>query len=102
VGHMGLPMAANLVKAGHEVIAFDLVPELRDAAAKEGATAVDNAEQAVQGAEVIISMLPSAKAVIGLYLGDNGILSKIDKSALIIDCSTIDADTSRMMAEKAA
>lgn len=101
VGHMGGPMAANLVKAGHDVTVFDLVAELRDAAAKQGAKAVDDPAQAVAGAEVIISMLPSGKAVTGLYLGDNGILSLIDKKALIIDCSTIDADTSRKVAAEA-
>lgn len=101
VGHMGGPMAANLVRAGHEVTAFDLVPALREAAAKDGATAVATAREAVEGAELIISMLPSGKAVTGLYLGDDGILSLIDQQALIIDCSTIDAATSRTVAEAA-
>ncbi|WP_348677460.1 3-hydroxyisobutyrate dehydrogenase [Alcanivorax profundi] len=95
VGHMGGPMAANLVKAGHEVIAFDLVPELLNAAVEQGAKAADSAAQAVQGADVVISMLPSAGAVRGLYLGEAGVLKHIDASALIIDCSTIDADTAR-------
>ena len=98
VGHMGSPMAANLVKAGHEVIAFDLVPELLNAAVEQGAKAADSAAQAVQGADVVISMLPSAGAVRGLYLGEAGVLKHIDASALIIDCSTIDADTAREVA----
>ncbi|ERP89601.1 3-hydroxyisobutyrate dehydrogenase [Alcanivorax sp. P2S70] len=98
VGHMGGPMAANLVKAGHEVIAFDLVPELLNAAVEQGAKAADSAAQAVQGADVVISMLPSAGAVRGLYLGEAGVLKHIDASALIIDCSTIDADTAREVA----
>ncbi len=98
VGHMGGPMAANLVKAGHEVVAFDLVPELLQAAVKDGAKEAASASEAVQGAEVVVSMLPSAGAVRGLYLGENGVLPHIDKSALIIDCSTIDADTARDVA----
>lgn len=95
VGHMGGPMAVNLVKAGHEVHAFDLVPALLEAVAKDGVTVAVSAQAAIAGAEAVISMLPSAAAVKGLYLGANGILDKIDKSALIIDSSTIDADTSR-------
>ena len=98
VGHMGGPMAANLVKAGHEVIAFDLVPELLNAAVEQGAKAADSAAQAVQGADVVISMLPSAGAVRGLYLGEAGVLKHIDACGLIIDCSTIDADTAREVA----
>ena len=65
---------------------------------KEGAQAASSAAQAVQGAEVVVSMLPSAGAVRGLYLGDDGVLQQIDESALIIDCSTIDADTARDVA----
>lgn len=101
VGNMGGPMAANLVKAGHDVTVFDLVPALCEAAAAQGATVVDNPGRAVADAEVVISMLPSAKAVTGLYLGDDGILPLIDKSTLIIDCSTIDAATSRKVAQVA-
>jgi 3-hydroxyisobutyrate dehydrogenase len=95
VGHMGGPMAANLVKAGHEVVAFDLMPALLETVVQEGAKAASSAVDAVAGVDVVVSMLPSAGAVRGLYLGDNGVLQHIDKSALIIDCSTIDADTAR-------
>lgn len=102
VGHMGGPMAANLVKAGHDVTAFDLVPELREAARAFGASVVSDAQAACSSADLVISMLPSAKAVTGLYLGDNGILPHIDKSTLVIDCSTIDADTSRQVETAAA
>jgi len=103
LGNMGGPMAANLVKAGHEVAAFDLVPALLAAAVNDGVKAAESAAEAVQGADVIVSMLPSAAAVRGLYLGardreDGGVLQHIDKSALIIDCSTIDADTARDVA----
>ncbi len=98
VGHMGGPMAANLVKAGHEVTVFDLVPELLQAAVNDGASAASSAAEAVRDADVVVSMLPSAAAVRGLYLGDDGVLPHIDTRALIIDCSTIDADTARDVA----
>lgn len=102
VGNMGGPMAANLAAAGHEVVAFDLLPDLLKAVEENGVHTTDSPTRAVQGAEVVISMLPSAAAVTGLYLGDDGLLPDIDPNALIIDCSTIDADTSRRVAEAAA
>lgn len=102
VGNMGGPMAINLVKAGHEVTAYDLVPALLEAVAAEGVTTARSAAEALDGAELVISMLPSGKAVSGLYLGEDGILTRIDKKALIVDCSTIDAATSRRVAAIAA
>lgn len=102
VGNMGGPMAANLAAAGHDVTAFDLVPALRVAAEESGVHTTDTPADALTGAEVVISMLPSAAAVTGLYLGDDGILPGIEPGALIIDCSTIDAATSRRVAEAAA
>ncbi|MCB1837495.1 MAG: 3-hydroxyisobutyrate dehydrogenase [Alcanivoracaceae bacterium] len=98
LGHMGGPMAANLVKAGYTVTAFDLVPALLDAAVEQGAQRGATPADTVANAEVVISMLPSGRAVEGLYLGDNGILDAIPESALIIDCSTIDVDTARRVA----
>lgn len=102
LGHMGGPMAANLVKAGHQVTAFDLVTALLDAAVEQGAQRGATPAETVANAEVVISMLPSGRAVEGLYLGDNGILDAIPDSALIIDCSTIDVDTARRVAGVAA
>lgn len=102
VGNMGAPMAANLLKAGHRLTVFDLQAALMAPLVEAGAAAAASAQQAVQGAEVVISMLPSARAVTGLYLGDNGILSHIGREALIIDCSTIDASTARQVAAQAA
>src|SRR5690606_28299456 len=102
LGHMGGPMAANLVRAGHTVTAFDLVPALLDAVVEQGAQRGATPAETVANAEVVISMLPSGRAVEGLYLGDNGILDAIPESALIIDCSTIDVDTARRVAGVAA
>ena len=101
LGNMGGPMAHNLLKAGHSLTVFDLQEPLMAPLAEAGARAAESAQQAVQGAEVVISMLPSARAVIGLYLGDRGILADIDQQALIIDCSTIDAASAREVAEQA-
>ena len=59
LGNMGGPMAANLVKAGHKVVAFDLVGALRNQAKSDGAAIADSAPAAVKGAEVVITMLPA-------------------------------------------
>ena len=101
LGNMGGPMAANLVKAGHSVRAFDLVQAALDDFAKVGGVAVSSASAAVIGAEVVISMLPAGQHVASLYLGDEeaegGLLKLITKAALVIDSSTIDAQTSRQV-----
>ena len=67
LGNMGGPMAANLVKAGHKVIAFDLVEASRDAAKADGAAIADSAVAAVKGADVVITMLPAGKHVLSVW-----------------------------------
>lgn len=101
LGHMGGPMAANLLTAGHELMVYDLQPALIEALVAKGAIAVQSPREAVAGAEVVISMLPSSAAVASLYLGEHGILDAIAAGALIIDCSTIDAATARRVAAAA-
>ncbi|WP_434030835.1 3-hydroxyisobutyrate dehydrogenase [[Pseudomonas] boreopolis] len=98
LGNMGGPMAANLVKAGHAVHAYDLVPAALDAAVAAGASAAGSAQATLEGAEVVISMLPASRHVEGLYLGDDGILAGIPAGALVIDCSTIAPATARKVA----
>lgn len=95
LGNMGGPMAINLVKAGHSVAAFDLSEAALAQVKAEGATVAVSAADAVKGAEFIISMLPAGKHVLGLYLGEQGVAAQISKDALVIDCSTIDADSAR-------
>lgn len=97
LGNMGGPMAKNLVKAGHEVTVFDLVPEACADLEQAGASVADSAEAAVAGADYVITMLPAGKHVRATYLGDdgNGLLSKLDASTTVLDCSTIDAETAR-------
>ncbi|MDA7837872.1 3-hydroxyisobutyrate dehydrogenase [Candidatus Pelagibacter sp.] len=94
VGNMGNPMADQLVKAGQEVKAFDVSPEVIKIAKESGLNVVSTIDELLDGASTVISMLPEGKHVRSLYLGDKGILNKIPKECLIIDCSTIDIETS--------
>lgn len=101
LGHMGGPMALNLVKAGHQLSVFDLVPAAVQTLVDAGAQAASSAAEAVKDAEIVISMLPASKHVEGLYLGEHGLLSSIDSSALIIECSTIAPESARKVADAA-
>ncbi|GAB2483990.1 3-hydroxyisobutyrate dehydrogenase [Comamonas humi] len=104
LGNMGAPMAINLCKAGHQVKAFDLSKDACAKVAAEGAQIAASAQDAVQGAEVVISMLPASQHVKDLYLGtasQTGLLANIAEGALVIDCSTIAAATSQMVARAA-
>src|SRR5665213_1159195 len=99
LGNMGGPMAANLVKAGHEVIAFDLVEASRQQARADGATIADSATAAVKGADTVITMLPAGKHVISVW---TDVVPAMTKGALIIDCSTIDVESAKQAHELAA
>ncbi len=92
LGNMGNPMAANLVKAGHAVLGFDLVPENLTTAREHGITVMADAPAAVKEADVVITMLPAGKHVLSVY---DDIAPKAKKGALLIDCSTIDVDSAR-------
>src|SRR3954471_7111453 len=92
LGNMGGPMAANLVKAGHKVTAFDLVEASKNQARSDGAGIADSAAAAVKGAEVVITMLPAGKHVISVW---TDVVPSITKGALIIDCSTIDVESAK-------
>ncbi|MDP3847350.1 MAG: 3-hydroxyisobutyrate dehydrogenase [Pseudomonas sp.] len=102
LGHMGLPMARNLLKAGHQLSVFDLVASAVAELAAEGARAASSAADAVSGATVIISMLPASQHVEGLYLGDAGLLSQIAAGSLILECSTIAPESARKVHQAAA
>ncbi|MFI9406752.1 3-hydroxyisobutyrate dehydrogenase [Nocardia sp. NPDC052316] len=86
LGHMGAPMAANLVKAGYEVLAYDPVPAAQQRAAEDGATVVGTAAE-VADAGVVITMLPNGKLVLDVYAE---LLPAAKPGTLFIDCSTID------------
>ncbi|UFX42550.1 3-hydroxyisobutyrate dehydrogenase [Bradyrhizobium sp. 41S5] len=92
LGNMGGPMAANLVKAGHKVTAFDLVAASRDQARSDGAAIAESGVGAVKGADVVITMLPAGKHVLGVW---NEVLPAMAKGMLIIDCSTIDVESAK-------
>ncbi len=92
LGNMGNPMAANLVKAGHAVRGFDLVADNLATAKQNGVTVAANAAAAVEGAEVVITMLPAGKHVLAVYAE---LAPKAAKGALFIDSSTIDVDSAR-------
>jgi len=92
LGNMGGPMAANLVKAGHKVLGVDLVPALRDAAAKDGVTIASSAVEAVGQADVVVTMLPAGNAVLSVW---SEIAGAAKKGALLIDSSTIDVESAR-------
>ncbi|WP_394538425.1 3-hydroxyisobutyrate dehydrogenase [Lysobacter enzymogenes] len=102
LGHMGGRMAANLLKAGHELQVFDLVPAAVEAAVALGARAAASAAEAVDGAQVAISMLPASRHVEGLYLGEDGLLARLAPDALAIDCSTIAPASAQKVAAAAA
>ena len=101
VGNMGNPMAQQLVKAGQNVKVFDVSPDVIEIAKQSGLNVISSMEELLQGATTVISMLPEGKHVRSLYLGENGILKKISKSSLIIDCSTIDIETSLALGNEA-
>jgi 3-hydroxyisobutyrate dehydrogenase len=102
LGNMGLPMVRNLLKAGHEVIAFDVVARAVDAAATAGAGAARSAAEATAAAELVITMLPEGRHVREVYLGAGGVIAAVAEGVLLIDCSTIDVATARAVWQAAA
>jgi 3-hydroxyisobutyrate dehydrogenase len=98
LGHMGLPMAVNLVKAGHEIVGFDVVPAAIDAARDAGIPVADSGQDAAASAEVVITMFPSGRHVIDAYRGSAespGLLAVAASGTLFIDSSTIAVDEAR-------
>jgi 3-hydroxyisobutyrate dehydrogenase len=102
LGNMGGPMATNLVEAGHSVVVFDLSQAACGQLQEKGASVAASAAEAAVGMDYVISMLPAGKHVALTYLGDSGLLSKLDSTTTILDCSTIDAATARQVGEAAA
>jgi 3-hydroxyisobutyrate dehydrogenase len=102
LGNMGGPMAANLVKAGHEVMGFDLARPALDTFAQAGGKPAASPGQAVAKAEAVITMLPAGPQVAHVYTGKDGVLTAADKGALLVDSSTIDVATARAVGETAA
>lgn len=102
LGNMGRPMTANLVKAGHTVNGFDLMPEAVAAAVEHGVTAVKSIAEAVAGADIIFTMLPKGEHARAVYLEADGVLTNADAKTLLVDSSTIDFDSARALHSEAA
>lgn len=102
VGHMGGPMARNLMKAGHQVTVSD--PSAQNVALLTGQGAKQATDPATlaAGSEIIVSMLPSGKELRAVYLGNKGVVAHARAGALLIDCSTTDVDSARAVAKAAA
>lgn len=101
LGHMGLPMARNLLKAGFTLKVFDLVQAAIDELTREGALPASSALDALQDADVLVSMLPASRHVEGLYLGDNGLLAALKPGSLVLECSTIAPESARKVHQAA-
>ncbi|MEE9434602.1 MAG: 3-hydroxyisobutyrate dehydrogenase [Sphingorhabdus sp.] len=93
LGNMGGGMAANLVKAGHEVCAFDLAEAALENAKSNGCAVFTDAKQAVAGVDAVVAMLPNGKIVDAVFIGD--VIGHAPKGAALLDCSTIDVETAR-------
>ena len=99
LGNMGNPMAANLVKAGHHVVGFDLVAANLDVARGNNVEVAGDARAAAKDADAVITMLPAGKHVLSVY---EDIVPKAKEGALFIDCSTVDVDSARKAHQIAA
>lgn len=104
LGNMGGPMAINLAKAGYQVMAFDLSASALEKVREHGVRTAASARNAVEGADVVISMLPASRHVESLYLGSGsepGLLAAMREDALVIDCSTIAPASAQKVARAA-
>ncbi len=97
LGNMGTPMAANLVRAGHQVAGFDLSEPARASAAALGIDVVADAVQATEGAEIVFTMLPAGRHVQSVVSGPGGLLTQLRPGTLVVDSSTIDIYTARLL-----
>ncbi|MFB0835931.1 3-hydroxyisobutyrate dehydrogenase [Arthrobacter halodurans] len=97
LGHMGMPMAANLVAAGYDVVGYDVVPAAVEAAAERGVATAATAGEAAAGASVVLTMFPSGRHLLDAYrgVGEPGLLDAAPAGALFLDCSTINVDEAR-------
>ncbi|MGA8192386.1 MAG: 3-hydroxyisobutyrate dehydrogenase [Acetobacteraceae bacterium] len=102
LGNMGAPMAANLAKAGHRVIGYDINARAVQALTAAGGRAATSAAEATRGADVVITMLPAGEHVRDVWLHQGGLIEAVKSGApLLIDCSTIDVESARVVTEAA-
>lgn len=102
LGHMGLPMTANLVKAGHTVRGYDLDPKSLEKAAANGVEPMESIAQAVQGADAVFTMLPKGEHVRSVFEEPGGIFDSASTDTLLLDSSTVDLETSKWCHDQAA
>ncbi len=102
LGNMGAPMAANLLKAQHRIAGYDVVAAACATLAEEGGHVAGGVAEAAAAGDIVITMLPAGPQVREVYLGPDGVLAHARPGALLIDCSTIDVETARAVAEAAA
>ena len=103
IGNMGSPMAENLVKAGKSVKVFDASASMIEKAKEKKLEVAENLDELItKEVTTVITMLPEGKNSKEVYLGDNGIINKVSKNCLLIDCSTIDIQTSIEIGKKAS
>jgi 3-hydroxyisobutyrate dehydrogenase len=98
LGHMGNPMARNLLKHGHALRVYDVVPELLKKLTELGCEAATSPADCAKGVELVITMLPSSPHVKSVYTGEYGVLKGVKPGVMLIDSSTIDPLTSRDVA----
>ncbi len=101
LGNMGLPMAENLIKAGHTVRGFDVTKAAADNLAAAGGSVADTLAGACSDAEIVITMLPAGEHVRDVYLSAHGVLASVKDGTLLIDSSTIDVASARAVAAAA-
>jgi 3-hydroxyisobutyrate dehydrogenase len=101
LGNMGLPMAQNLIKAGHQVEGFDVFGSQVEKLVAAGGSAAETVKVAASRADVVITMLPSGKEAREVYLGEMGVLDTANPGTLLIDSSTIDVESARVIAAAA-
>ena len=101
LGNMGLPMALNLLKAGHEVMGFDLVQSQLEAFSAAGGSIAANANATAKDADIVITMLPASRHVEGLYLGEGDLIAHVQPKTLLVDCSTISPKVAQAVAAAA-
>ncbi|MDV5167586.1 3-hydroxyisobutyrate dehydrogenase [Photobacterium rosenbergii] len=105
LGNMGHPMVLNLLKAGCQVSVFDINTVAAESLKAEGAAVASTMEECVKGAETVMTMLPAGEHVRAVYLGDHdggiGLLRMVDEGTFLIDSSTIDPASARLVAQEA-
>ena len=101
LGNMGNGMCANLVQAGYQTRAYDLSKPAVEKAVAAGAQGTTSVQQAVEGVDAVVTMLPAGQHVRSVYFGDDGVAAHVAAGTLFVDCSTIAVDDARDCAEQA-